>query len=373
MRRLLLLLALCGAALAGTSSVSYTNPGTSYWTVPSGASSITIEVWGSGGNGGTGYSGGGGGGGGGAYAKITTSLTAGTQLQINVDGGGNQNNSNVWNNSSSGYIISAQDGGNGGDGGSWCNSNGGCGGYAGSSCGGSVSVCQSGGGGGDAGGNSYDWHCGGSGGNGANGGGGGAGGCDDSPWSGGGGGSPGGGGGGGSGINGRSGDYSEPAGGGASGQVIITYTVNNPPVVVSMSGIPARVNYGTPFTVTATYRDPDGYADLQTMYALIGYGVDGTPTCYAYLNGGVGGSFTQANDSSYCLFNGGQIISYSGTDATVRFTFTPLPKMITAHGQALNGYMYDADKSGAVSGWSYMNITGTIRTGPKLIVTKGVQ
>jgi hypothetical protein len=65
-------------------TVTFTRPGVNTWTVPSGVTNITAEMWG----GGAAGAAGGGGGGGGCYTKGTTNVTAGTTLTFNVGKGG---------------------------------------------------------------------------------------------------------------------------------------------------------------------------------------------------------------------------------------------------------------------------------------------
>ena len=75
---------------AGAGVYDYSTPGTGFVTIPSGATGVTIEVWGGGGGGGYGYVGfiapgepevfAGGGGGGGGYSKTVLVLSAGDAL-----------------------------------------------------------------------------------------------------------------------------------------------------------------------------------------------------------------------------------------------------------------------------------------------------
>lgn len=65
------------------------------WTVPTGVTSIQVEVWGGGGRGGSRTSnGGGGGGGGGAYSRSVIAVTPGQQFYYTVGAGGNNTNNN---------------------------------------------------------------------------------------------------------------------------------------------------------------------------------------------------------------------------------------------------------------------------------------
>src|SRR5687767_8944602 len=67
---------------------SFTTPGASTWTVPSGVTTITVQVWGGGGRGGTRTTAGeGGGAGGGGFSKKTFSVTPGTVYNLSVGGG----------------------------------------------------------------------------------------------------------------------------------------------------------------------------------------------------------------------------------------------------------------------------------------------
>ncbi|TAK95123.1 MAG: hypothetical protein EPO07_15755, partial [Verrucomicrobia bacterium] len=73
--------------------VTYNTVGTVTWTCPVGVTTVQVECWGGGGTGASarrpgGSNGYGGGGGGGAYAKSTVPVTAGTTYTIQVGGGG---------------------------------------------------------------------------------------------------------------------------------------------------------------------------------------------------------------------------------------------------------------------------------------------
>ena len=90
----LLVLSLLASAIlipttpAYAATAIYTTPGAYPWTVPSGVSSITVEVWGGGGKGATmTINGGGGGGGGGAYSRVNISVTAGDAYYVTVGAG----------------------------------------------------------------------------------------------------------------------------------------------------------------------------------------------------------------------------------------------------------------------------------------------
>jgi hypothetical protein len=85
---------------AGAGVYDFTTPGVSSVAIPSGATGVTIEVWGAGGGGGYGYVGfivpsepdvfAGGGGGGGGYSKTVLSLSgdAGKTINFTVGSGG---------------------------------------------------------------------------------------------------------------------------------------------------------------------------------------------------------------------------------------------------------------------------------------------
>jgi hypothetical protein len=72
-------------------NVEFNTPGTYSWTVPSGVTSITVDVWGGGGGGGaggrSGSAGYGAGGGGGGYSQSTYSVTGGEVFNITVGAG----------------------------------------------------------------------------------------------------------------------------------------------------------------------------------------------------------------------------------------------------------------------------------------------
>lgn len=96
-----------GANAAASNSVSFTNPGTTSWTVPDGIYRILCDCWGGGGGGGgagsTGAPTAGSGGGAGAYVRKYLSVTPGQVLNLIVGAGG---------------VAGSWEGGNGGSGGS---------------------------------------------------------------------------------------------------------------------------------------------------------------------------------------------------------------------------------------------------------------
>lgn len=169
--------------------------------------------------------------------------------------------------------------------------------------------------------------------------------------------------------------------------ITITYTVNGTPVTVSVTGVPANVNYGVWFTPTFICRDPDGYANISQCRVIIGYGVDDKYTCDliyypgtnslgnradslgAWQNQTVGtGGATASN--SYCTLDiAGSTSTRSGTDATVVPRLYVKPPILTHGAGALNSYMYVADASNATAGWNTMSSGGYARSGPKLIIT----
>ncbi len=88
----------------------YTTQGSSSFTVPSGVTSITVEMWGGGGGGGGGAaSAAGGAGGGGGYVTSTHTTTPGESLTVYVGGGGSGGN----------YDSGGNDAGGGGGGGGY--------------------------------------------------------------------------------------------------------------------------------------------------------------------------------------------------------------------------------------------------------------
>jgi hypothetical protein len=169
----------------------------------------------------------------------------------------------------------------------------------------------------------------------------------------------------------------------------VIYTIVSPntsPVVVSISGIPANVNYGTWFNATFVCRDPDGYADISQCRMIVGAGITDSYTCdiiwtssntignmndahsdWQTQTVGTGGA-TAAN--SYCTLDiAGSSSSRVGTDVTVVARIMPKPAMLVTAGSSLAGYMYVQDSAGAAAGWTQLGSTGTLRSGPKLIVT----
>lgn len=122
---------------SGYTSITFTLPGSSVWTVPSCAEQICVELWGGGGGGGNYYNsagGSGGGGGGGAYGQGCYAVTPGSSHTVTVGAGGTICSSctgagGTGGTSSVGTLIYAY-GGNGGAGGA-----GGAGGTGGTSTG----------------------------------------------------------------------------------------------------------------------------------------------------------------------------------------------------------------------------------------------
>lgn len=160
---------------------------------------------------------------------------------------------------------------------------------------------------------------------------------------------------------------------------------NTAPVNVSMTGIPANVNYGTWFTVNGTVRDADGYGNITYFHILINNGVDGNGACYFILYPN-GNSFNLVNDDGSGWQGGvtmgtaswptnrsctvdaqNSSFTNSGTDSTanVRIMFKPFQ----LSRPPLYGYLlvHDADSD---SGWGGPFQIGYLRTGPKLIVTR---
>lgn len=101
---LLTALGLASSAWATTETLTDTNN----WTVPSGVTSVTVEMWGGGGGGGakifSGQAGRGAGGGGGGYTRQTISVTPSSLIAYSVGAGG-----------LAGTVSPAADGGKGGD------------------------------------------------------------------------------------------------------------------------------------------------------------------------------------------------------------------------------------------------------------------
>lgn len=264
-----LILLFLGGTLSQPVVETFTTPGTSNWTAPSGVTSITVECWGAGGGGGADNStgsAGAGGGGGGAYAKVSSfPVNAGNSYSYTVGAGGSggTNGGNGGNGGASSFNTSTciSAGGSGGSGGN--NGAGGSGGttaastgnpeYAGGSGRQGFEVLFSyygGGGGGSAGTGSSGSTAtsqdgatavngGGPGGNGARNGNGSA------PSSG-----PGGGGGGGECLNNGTGSN---GGSGYTGQVRITYTIVTTPTISSFTPASACSGSGVSVVITGTF------------------------------------------------------------------------------------------------------------------------
>ena len=241
---------------------SYRIPGTYSWIAPTGVTSVVVQAWGAGGTGGDGSFAGAGGGGGGAYVLSTVSVTPLESYTIIVGkagvrpssaGTGGDGSDSTFDTD---VVVAA--GGKGGPGANSADSIGGVGGstddstgdteFAGGDGGGGTNAGDTSGGGGGAGGpdgaglngisgngtvggdgGDGDNGSGGAGGAGGNGGAGGPGGNDYTNGGGGGGGGDNGansGLGGGPGGGGGGGEGGSFSGGGASGQVILTYEVS---------------------------------------------------------------------------------------------------------------------------------------------------
>ena len=105
---LLLLLALAPAAWATQVTLTVASNAVSPWTVPTGVTSVTVEMWGGGGGGGYKFTavsaaGRGGGGGGGGYSRATlTGLTPGSTIAYSVGGAGAGGNATTPANASAG-------------------------------------------------------------------------------------------------------------------------------------------------------------------------------------------------------------------------------------------------------------------------------
>lgn len=244
-------LMLCSTAFAQTSQ-TFTTSGS--FTVPSGVTSLKVEVWGAGGGGGgsTSNGSGGSGGGGGGYCSGVITGYSGTQSIVVGAGGAGGTTSTTWNgtnggNSSAFGLIAY--GGIGGKG------NAGSLGTGGSATGGTVNTK-----GGDG---IKGASTGGAGGIGANGGAGGAGGSNAV---GGAGVSPGGGGGGGEYANGAS----KAGGSGANGQITLTWITVSASATATYSGgntgaITATASGGTSYTYSLdgiTYQSGNTFSGL---------------------------------------------------------------------------------------------------------------
>lgn len=250
----------CPTVFAQTSQ-TFTTSGS--FTVPSGVTSLKVEVWGAGGGGGgsTSNGSGGSGGGGGGYCSGVATGYSGTQSIVVGTGGAGGTTSTTWNGSNGGnssvFGLIAY-GGIGGKG------NTGVLGTGGSATGGTVNTK-----GGDG---IKGASTGGAGGAGANGGAGGAGGSNAV---GGSGVSPGGGGGGGEYANGSS----KTGGLGANGQIILTWITVSASATATYSGgntgtITATASGGTSYTYSLddiTYQSENTFSGLSigtyTVYA----------------------------------------------------------------------------------------------------------
>ncbi|MEK7499832.1 MAG: glycine-rich domain-containing protein, partial [Patescibacteria group bacterium] len=80
-----LIASLYGVPGAHATVETFVTPGLDTWTVPSGVTSVTVQVWGGGAGGGGTL---GGGGGGGAYSTSTVAVTPAEDIDITVGSGG---------------------------------------------------------------------------------------------------------------------------------------------------------------------------------------------------------------------------------------------------------------------------------------------
>lgn len=164
----------------------------------------------------------------------------------------------------------------------------------------------------------------------------------------------------------------------------ININANTAPVAVSITGVPANVNYGVWFTATSTCRDAEGYADMTgACRTIIGWGVSDSETCdlifwptsnaVGLLNDAgsswqeqVAGTVTTISRSVCFLDIGNTTTTRSGTDATANYRIMFRPAYLTH--PAIQGYLLAADAA-VNSGWQTLGSSGTLRSGPKLIVT----
>ena len=167
----------------------------------------------------------------------------------------------------------------------------------------------------------------------------------------------------------------------------VDYTPPNAtPSIASGPGLPANVNAGQWHTILVTFRDPDGYANLQYGHVLINYGVDGANACYVILypeNGHIGvlndaqsswqtaavGTANHYPSNSRCVVDGvTSSRTNSGTDSTWTVKLY-LTRDFLTNPRAANTYALIYDDSNASSGWTGAYTSSTVRSGPKLIIT----
>ena len=279
------------------------SPGSRSWNVPAGVTSVTAEVWGSGGSGGGSSSNGrsGSGAGGGGYSSKSFNVAVGNTINYTVGvgasagaagGNGNNGNPSSLTHVPSGTALTGNGGGRG-------NANSATGGIGGTGLGGSTNISGSNGGGGNSG-------TGGDGGDGGN-----------APGTGGAGQSnvnglpgtvPGGGGGGGErGTNNRSG------GAGANGQVMIKY--------ISVSGVsPNPVCVGSTITITGDNFSTTGTTTVSINgTACTGVTVVNTTTITAVVAAGTTSGVVFVNNPN-------------GTNNGQSIIVNPLPTAVTVTG-----------------------------------------
>ncbi|MBL4745848.1 MAG: CxxxxCH/CxxCH domain-containing protein [Flavobacteriaceae bacterium] len=332
-------------------TITITDPNTTSVTIPAGASSIIVEVWGAGGAGGSTSKTPGGGGGGGAYSRSISGFSSGTfPIQIGAGAPTPAKNASGTAGGNTWFINSGTIYAEGGSGGTGA---GGAGGSAGNGVGNDLTLS-----GGDGIGSGGD------GGNGANGGVGGTGGAVGGP------GSPPGGGGGG-------GDKRSFGGAGADGQIIITFTLSVScnlsatgltNILCNDNGTPANPNDDT-FTfdlnptgsnLDATYSISGGITQVGILYGVRNFGP------YPISGGNLNITITDGADGS-CTIADTVIAPATCSGAVCSIASSGLINIIcddngtpTIPGDDV--YYFDLNPTGATLGASY-SISGDITQG----------
>ncbi|MHC0446627.1 glycine-rich domain-containing protein [Flavobacterium sp. 3-218] len=268
MRKLLYSFLFLFFAYSSFAQIVYTdnNSGTRSWTVPQGATEVTVEIWGAGGAGGGSQNNnrGGGGGGGGGYSSKTFSVTAGQNINYTIGTGGTGSINSGTNGGATSLTYTGANSltANGGVRGIQSSSTGNAGGAGGTATGGTINLQgSSGGSGGSSGGNGGNsgntTNTGGAGGTGVNG---------TSGFV------PGGGGGGGE----RAGS-DRSGGAGANGQVRITYIPSYQYQIISSNTGSTTWCAGETRNVTVTIKNTGSKAWTDTPSADFNIGIKWNP------------------------------------------------------------------------------------------------
>lgn len=167
-----------------------------------------------------------------------------------------------------------------------------------------------------------------------------------------------------------------------------TFTISNntAPQDISVTGVAANVNYGIWFDVVATVRDADGWGDLNYTRLIVGWGITDSETCdliywpvqnvLGLLND-AGSSWQEVTPGTAVIRSRGVCEmdvanSYGanvGTDVVVHYRIRFKPFYLTQGHSTIASFLQVFDNAGTYQDWTQLGVTGTLRTGPKLMVT----